>query len=79
MSIVSTASPYKFSGSVLAALGYETALTEPFALLSELEKQTGTKAPIGLSSLKAKKVLHQDAVDREMMEDAVMKFAKSMK
>ena len=78
MVIVSTASPYKFSGSVLAALGDETAPTESFALLSELEKQTGTKAPIGLSSLKAKKVLHQDAVDREMMEDAVMKFAKSM-
>ncbi len=79
MVIVSTASPYKFSGSVLAALGDETAPTEPFALLSELEKKTGTKAPIGLSSLKAKNVLHQDAVDRETMEDAVMKFAKSMK
>ena len=48
---LSTASPYKFSSDVLAALGYSTAGLDDFACMHTLAEITGTNPPIQLSSL----------------------------
>jgi threonine synthase len=75
MVVVSTASPYKFSGSVLEALG-EDASGDPFALLDRLEKKSGTAAPKGLASLKGAKALHEGSCEKDKMRDAVLAFAE---
>ena len=75
MVVVSTASPYKFSGSVLEALG-EDATGSPFALLDRLEKKSGTAAPKGLASLKDAKALHEGSCEKGKMRDAVLAFAE---
>ena len=51
--IASTANPYKFSASVLEALG-KPAVEEDFANLQALEELTGLKAPVQLSALRDK-------------------------
>ena len=48
---LSTASPYKFSSDVLAALGRSTAGLDDFACMHTLAEITGTNPPIQLSSL----------------------------
>ena len=75
MVVVSTASPYKFPGSVLEALG-EDATGDPFALLDRLEKKSGTNAPKGLASLKGAKEIHEGSCEKDKMRDAVLAFAK---
>ena len=70
MVIVSTASPYKFNGSVLAALGHETAGKDEFALLDELQAINSDPTPVGLASLKTKEIRHKDVCEREAMEEA---------
>ncbi len=55
--ILSTASPYKFSRHVLAALG-ETAGTDEFADMRRLSEISGTKIPAPLASLATKEVRH---------------------
>ncbi len=75
MVVVSTASPYKFSGSVLEALG-EDASGTPFELLDRLEKKSGTSAPKGLAALKDAKALHEGNCEKDRMRDAVLAFAR---
>ena len=49
--ILSTASPYKFGDTVLAALG-ERCPEDDFARLAELEKVSGLPVPASLAALK---------------------------
>ena len=64
---LSTASPYKFSADVLAALGEVTDGMNGFACMDALEHLTGTVAPAQLSGLRASEVVHDDVCDREHM------------
>ncbi|MBO4852849.1 MAG: threonine synthase [Schwartzia sp.] len=75
MVVVSTASPYKFSGSVLEALG-EDATGDPFALLERLEAKSGTTAPKGLASMKDAQTIHDTTCEKAGMRDEVLAFAK---
>ncbi len=75
MVVVSTASPYKFSGSVLEALG-EDASGDAFALLERLEAKSGTTAPKGLAAMKDAKTLHDTSCEKTAMRDEVLAFAK---
>ena len=75
MVIVSTASPYKFNGSVLAALGQETAGKDEFALLDALESLNSDPTPVGLAALKTKTVRHKDVCEREEMRAFARAFA----
>lgn len=75
MVIVSTASPYKFSRSVLEALGEEAAGQDAFAQLAALEEKNSVKAPQGLAGLKGLPVLHKTVVAKEDMLKAVKEFA----
>ena len=70
---LSTASPYKFSADVLAALGANTEGLDGFACMDELAKLTGTHAPIQLSRLRSETELHTSVCDQNEMEDFVDK------
>ena len=75
MVVVSTASPYKFSGSVLEALGEDTS-GDPFSLLERLEAKSGTPAPQGLASMKEAQAIYNTNCDKSAMRDEVLVFAK---
>jgi len=68
--IASTANPYKFAGSILAALGGETAENE-FAQAEELAKRTGTQIPRQILELQAKEVRFRQVCDKEEMPHVV--------
>ena len=65
--VLSTASPYKFSADVLAALGVVVDGMNGFACMDALEAKTGTVAPAQLSGLRAAEVLHETVADRQKM------------
>lgn len=77
MVVVSTASPYKFNGSVLEALGVKTAGVDEFTLLDELQARNADKIPQGLASLRTKEVRHKGVCAPETKEEAVMAFASA--
>ena len=64
---LSTASPYKFSADVLAALGEPTEGMSGFECMDALSAKTGTVAPAQLSALRDAKVLHDAVCDRQKM------------
>ncbi|MBQ7187270.1 MAG: threonine synthase [Ruminococcus sp.] len=70
--IASTASPYKFSGSVLSALGADTAADE-FALVDRLAEASKLPVPASLAALKNKKVRFSETVDKAEMKDYVFR------
>lgn len=71
--IVSTASPFKFGGAVLEALGVVTDETGP-ALMDELSAFTGVAAPKPLAALAGKPVRFRRWVEKKDMEAAVSEF-----
>lgn len=72
--ILSTASPYKFSSTVLAALGEEVSQDE-FENINILHEKTGVKIPSEIKKLKNKKVLHKTKINKSEIEKEVLKFA----
>lgn len=62
--VLSTASPYKFSGKVLESLGVAVPENE-FEALTALEQATATKAPVSLTGLKNKKIRFTEIIDAE--------------
>ncbi|MCH4157074.1 MAG: threonine synthase [Acidaminococcaceae bacterium] len=71
--VLSTASPYKFSSSVLAALGKKVpAAADLFTAVRELEQLTSWKVPAGLSSLETKTEQHLDVIPSAKMGAAVL-------
>lgn len=68
--IASTASPYKFTGSVLEALGGDTS-ADDFAQIAQLEELSKLEAPAQLSGLKDCEVRFTKSIDKDGMEQAV--------
>lgn len=71
--VASTASPFKFCGSVLTALG-ETSLAEGTAVLDQLAGKTGMTVPAPLADLKNRKVRFDRCVEKEHMVDQVLEM-----
>ena len=73
--IDSTASPYKFSKSVLNAIesGNVPELDE-FEMVDELHKVSGADIPVSLAQLKNKKVRFTDVCNKEDMSEMVFKL-----
>jgi threonine synthase len=72
--VLSTASPYKFSDSVLDALNdTQPEGADPFANLAELHAKTGMEIPSRMLALKDLPVLHEDVIPADKMELAVVK------
>lgn len=76
MVIASTASPYKFNGSVLEALGVKTDALDEFQMLDKLQELNEVPTPQGLALLRAKKLVHGGVCSCSGMEQAVMDFVK---
>ncbi|MGN0601186.1 MAG: threonine synthase [Oscillospiraceae bacterium] len=70
--IASTASPYKFSGSVLDAIGTDTSADE-FALVDKLAEVSKMPVPASLAALKNKDVRFKEIIDKTEMKDFVFK------
>ncbi|MBQ6634335.1 MAG: threonine synthase [Ruminococcus sp.] len=68
--IASTASPYKFSGSVLSALGENTEADE-FSLVEKLAEVSKIPVPASLAALRDKAVRFDKTVDKTEMKDYV--------
>ncbi|MEY8231829.1 threonine synthase [Oscillospiraceae bacterium 50-16] len=69
--VVSTASPFKFCGSVLEALG-ETQIASGLDALDQLSQKTGQPIPAPLASLRNKRVRFSQVVEKDHMLDAVL-------
>ncbi|MCL2486983.1 MAG: threonine synthase [Oscillospiraceae bacterium] len=70
--IASTASPFKFSSDVLAALGGDTGGLDEFDVLAKLEEISGLTAPPQLTALKTKPVRFRGVCDKDNMRETVM-------
>ena len=69
--VASTASPFKFCGSVLGALG-ETEVASGLDALDQLSEKTGLPAPAPLAGLRSKTVRFNTTVEKDHMVDAVL-------
>ncbi len=69
--IASTASPYKFSGSVLDAIGAYDDSKDEFALVDILEEKSGLPVPQSIKALKDKAIRFSDVISREELENYV--------
>ena len=72
--ILSTASPYKFSSTVLEALG-ENLSKDEFENINILHEKTGVKIPSEIKKLKNKKIIHNTKISKDEIEKEVLKFA----
>lgn len=68
--IAATASPYKFSDSVAAALGLPEE-ADGFAYIEAINKKTGVRIPAGLKGLDKKEVRHNKVLNIDEMKNAV--------
>ena len=73
---MSTASPYKFARDVFVSI-FETEPVDELSALSELSEKTNTPIPSPLANLASKKVIHSEIINKNDMEDATLKFARS--
>ena len=72
--ILSTASPYKFSSTVLDALG-ENLSKDEFENINILHEKTGVKIPSEIKKLRNKKIIHNTKISKDEIEKEVLKFA----
>lgn len=69
--VLSTASPYKFPAPVSQAIGLK-AIGDEFEQIDAISKATGVPVPANLSSIRSKKVLHDDVIDRDRILEYVL-------
>ena len=69
--IASTASPYKFTRSVMEAIDPAYAKQSDFELVDELNKLSGVKIPQAIEDIRSAKVLHDTVCDKSEMESVV--------
>ena len=72
--IASTASPFKFTRSVMNALGKGDDSKDDFALADELSAVSGVAIPDAVSSIRTAEIRHKTVVDKTDMEKAVKNF-----
>lgn len=73
--VLSTASPYKFSNSVMNALGKEH--DGEFDALTKLNEYTGAKIPASLVGIESKPVFHKVTVEKDEMLSFVDKMVNT--
>ena len=72
--IASTASPYKFTRSVMDAVAENTEDMDDFALADRLSEISGVKVPKAVEEIRTAPVLHDTVVDAPDMPDTVKKI-----
>lgn len=71
--IASTASPYKFSASVLEAIEGKPSSLDEFAMVDRLNELSGYDIPASLAELKTKERRFKDVITKEQQKDYVLK------
>lgn len=71
--IASTASPYKFSASVLEAIEGAQSAEDEYEMVSHLAEVSGLKIPQSLADLKDKPVRFKEVIQKDGMEAYVLK------
>lgn len=74
--IASTASPYKFTRSVMDAIGGENVDLGDFELVDKLNRLSGVKIPKAIEEIRTAPVLHDTVVETEGMKAIVKKILK---
>ena len=77
MIVLSTASPYKFSASVLHALGVQTAGSDAFTQMTLLQERSRMAVPTRLAALRTAPVLHEGVCEKTDMAEMVLAFART--
>lgn len=72
--IVSTASPFKFTRSVMNAIGQRHDEMDDFQLADELSALAGVRIPAAVEEIRTAPVLHRKQCGIEEMKDAVKEF-----
>lgn len=72
--IASTASPFKFTRSVMEAIDPKYASMGDFELVDELSKIASVKVPQAIEDIRSAKILHDTECDVDKMEDTVKAF-----
>ena len=72
--IASTASPFKFTRSVMEAIDEKYADMDDFALVDELSKLANVKVPNAIEEIRTAPVLHDRICDKEEMKAVVKEF-----
>lgn len=69
--IASTASPYKFTGSVMSAIDPKYKGQDDFKLIEELQKVSGTEIPNAIKEIMNAEIRHNTECDVDQMEQTV--------
>ena len=69
--IASTASPYKFAGSVMSAIDPKYKGQDDFKLIEELQKVSGTEIPTAIKEIMNAEIRHNTECDVDQMEQTV--------
>lgn len=72
--IASTASPFKFTKSVMEAIGEADAGADDFALADRLSVLSGVPVPKAVEEIRSAKVLHNTVVNVDEMKQTVKEF-----
>lgn len=72
--IASTASPYKFSRSVLEAMEGEQETEDEFEIIDHLSKVSGVSVPQAVEEIRTAVVRHTTVCDADQMKEAVLNF-----
>lgn len=72
--IASTASPYKFTRSVMKAIDAKYDTMGDFELVDELSKLSNTEVPNAIEEIRTAPVLHDTVCEKDEMKDVVKKF-----
>lgn len=72
--IASTASPYKFTRSVMTAIDHKYESRPDFELVDELEKLSKVKVPQAIEDIRTAPILHKTICEVEEMEHVVKDF-----
>jgi threonine synthase len=74
--IASTASPFKFPGSVAGAIDGKYLGEDEFELIGELSRISGLKIPESIEGISARKILHSKSCRVDQMKDLVAEILK---
>ena len=72
--IASTASPYKFTRSVMTAIDPAYEKEGDFALIDELSRLSGTAVPQAIEDIRSAEILHKTVCEIDQMEAEVKRF-----
>jgi threonine synthase len=72
--VVSTASPYKFTGAVMNAVNEDYSKYDDFTLIKEMNKLIGGNIPDAIRDIEFREVLHKTVCDKEEMKKEIKKI-----